>query len=1041
MTTILAEAGVRISAITDDLRRDLRKDLNAALRDVKVDTAPLQDLERAVRRTNLELVKARESASAAAREASDAEAKLAELRANGESSAEDIRAAETRLTRARAEAAVAVDKVALAEQKLNQQGQRRLELLRGTEQQERRSADATSAHARVTVDLGRSLSLLPNPLDAARRGTTIFGTSLRFMTTASLASLGSLGALAGAGGLAGLASAAVTAAGSLALVPAGLAFIAAGAATLTVGLQGVGDALGAMDDPAKFAEAVKELAPAARAFVTEVRRLRPAARELRLAVQEQLFAELGRDLRSVAEVYLPLLRNGLAGVGNSLNRGAQGFAAFARQGRTIGDVSNLLRNARLAGNELAESVRPILEGLRDIGAVGAEFLPGLAGGFRNAAVEFRDFMAEARASGALKETIANGLEALRDFGRLLGNVGGILGGVLNAGEEAGASLLKTLVSLTDELDEFVNSVEGQTALTSFFTAAKDAAKVLGPILREVVNLVGNDLAPALADIAVAVGPSVVTILKSLGEAVRIAAPGITAMAEGFAAFLEGIAPALPALGELARVVGESLGDAFAELGPVLGDVVIALATELKDALPTLIPALVAVASAALKLLEAAAPLIGPLSELATVILVAFADVAADLAPVIAEIATELGESLGPILPELARAMADFGKEIAPIAGELGQALVDFLRAVLPLVPPLISLMSILLLPLKLVAGAIGALVAGGAAFIEFMTGVVGSIGDFMGTVAKSATEFSEYVLNGFEEPLKGLDGDMGAILDRAEGRLKDATGGMGASLSELGVHFGETTGVIGNEFRRQELASSAWLVNFSRNMRSGEKEGRNSVFGVLNAMVSAKNASGAHGTNTGRAWATGLAVGGAAGKVRAARLVADVNSILSGARGSAGRAGSAVANAFADGVNSPAARAKAVRAAASLVAAVAAFFPSSPALRGPFSGRGWTAFRGAALVEGFETGMLSELASLNRSTLRVMNTVDKSLRPVDLPGLRIGGDGAQVPTRPTRDTADLEAAFTRAMGKMAVVISSREVASQVKRVEAENRGR
>lgn len=1041
MATILAEAGVRISAITDDLRRDLRRDLNTALRDVKVDTAPLQDLERAVRRTNLELIKARESASAAAREASDAEADLARLRADSESSADDIRAAEGRLTRTRAEAAVAVDKVAAAEQKLNQQSQRRLELLRGTEQQERRTTETTAAHARVTVDLSRSLSLLPNPLDAARRGTTIFGTSLRFMSTAALVSLGSVGALAGAGGLLGLASAAATAAGSVALVPAALSFFAAGVATLTVGLQGVGDALKVMDDATKFAEAAKDLSPAARAFVTEVRRLRPAARELRLAVQEQLFDDLARDLRSVAEIYLPLLRNGLSGVADSLNRGGQGFVAFARQGRTVGDVANMFRNARLAGNELAEAVQPILEGLRDIGAVGSEFLPGLATGFRTAAVDFRAFIAEARASGALKETIADGLEALRDFGRLLGNIGGILGGVLNAGEAAGASLLKTLVSLTDELDEFVNSAEGQTALTSFFTAAKDAAKVLGPILREIVNLVGNDLAPVLADIAVAVGPSVVTILKSLGEAVRLASPGITAMAEGFAAFLEGIAPALPALGELARVVGEGLGDAFAELGPVLGDVVVALAHELKDALPTLIPALVAVASAALRLLEAAAPLIGPLSELATVILVAFADVAEDLAPVIAEIARELGETLGPILPELAQAMGEFGKEIAPIAGDLGKALVDFLRAVLPLVPPLISLMRILLLPMKLVVAAMSGLVAGGAAFVEFLTSVVGGIGDFMGTVAKSATEFTEYVANGFEAPLRSLDGNMGEILDRAEGRLKSATGGMGSSLSELGVHFGETTGVIGNEFRRQELSSSIWLVNFSRNMRSGEREGRNSVFGVLSAMVAAKNVSGAHGTGTGRAWATGLAIGGAAGKVRAARLVADVNSILSGGRGRAGSAGSAVANAFADGVNSPAARAKAVRAAASLVAAVAAFFPSSPALRGPFSGRGWTVHRGAALVEGFETGMLSQLADLNRSTLRVMNTVDEGLHPLALPALRVGSDGAQVPTARGRDTADLEAAIERAMTKMAVVVSSREVASQVKRVDAENRGR
>jgi hypothetical protein len=58
---------------------------------------------------------------------------------------------------------------------------------------------------------------------------------------------------------------------------------------------------------------------------------------------------------------------------------------------------------------------------------------------------------------------------------------------------------------------------------------------------------------------------------------------------------------------------------------------------------------------------------------------------------------------------------------------------------------------------------------------------------------------------------------------------------------------------------------------------------------------------------------------------------------------------------------------------------VSRVFPSSPAKEGPFSGRGWTPFRGQALIEGFTTGMLNALPDIQSAAQLVARTVSEQL--------------------------------------------------------------
>ncbi|MER6956005.1 hypothetical protein [Streptomyces sp. NPDC000618] len=69
-------------------------------------------------------------------------------------------------------------------------------------------------------------------------------------------------------------------------------------------------------------------------------------------------------------------------------------------------------------------------------------------------------------------------------------------------------------------------------------------------------------------------------------------------------------------------------------------------------------------------------------------------------------------------------------------------------------------------------------------------------------------------------------------------------------------------------------------------------------------------------------------------------------------------------------------------AASSIVSAARDFFPFSPAKEGPFSGTGYTSYSGAALVEGFQQGIISQIPAL-RSVLDGLPGV--SPHPVQTP--------------------------------------------------------
>jgi hypothetical protein len=102
--------------------------------------------------------------------------------------------------------------------------------------------------------------------------------------------------------------------------------------------------------------------------------------------------------------------------------------------------------------------------------------------------------------------------------------------------------------------------------------------------------------------------------------------------------------------------------------------------------------------------------------------------------------------------------------------------------------------------------------------------------------------------------------------------------------------------------------------------------------------------------------------------------------------------GRALVDGFIDGIRSMIGKLK--DTAASMAKAVTDVLPGSPAKIGPLSGRGWTPFRGASLVEGLAQGMQSQLDELARVAEQVANAA------IPLVPTAVGGAGLSPSTIP-----------------------------------------
>lgn len=692
---VLAEAVVELEADTDKFNREFKRSLKQAEKDAKDST---DEIDKSFKQLTGDLGKEFERASkefARQQREQEREAK----RVQREIERENLRVQrEIEVEAKRVQREIERETARVARENEKAQKEFEKEFIAAQRAMEKEAENSSERNATHFKNFASSVKKL-----ASERFSLTLGIDSSQLAGA-VATASKLGAVLGALGVGALAGQAVVPVvaqlalalqdlvGSIALLPAVGASAGIVIGTLTLGLRGLGDAITA-DKPEKLNKALKALSKNGQKFALAVRDLKDEFDDFTKGIQDNLLAGFDEEVTRLGKVLLPLLSRNFNKIATELRDMGITLGAFIRQADTLKDVERLFTNTQKSLFVFRRSLVPLVQAFKDIAVAGSDFLPIIAADIGGATRRFADFIAEARKSGQLGTFFQSAVQAVRDFFGVLGNLGGIFNSVMTAARaQLGGSFLTSLREATAELNTFLKSFEGQNLLQNFFKNAHDAAKLVLPIVGDVVQLVVEDLLPAFVKLGTVAAPPIHFLLDGLRKGIQLATPGLVSFVDSLGAVVTSLVDAgvLDALGELVNVLGTSLGAALRSIAPKLGDLLVSVLTKLADILPKILPALAKFATAFGDLVIAALPLVDILAGIVSKVgLPTLQRIAEALTPIMDRLARTLGETLLPILPELADAISEWVDAMAPLVDESLAVLLDLVKALVPLLPSLV----------------------------------------------------------------------------------------------------------------------------------------------------------------------------------------------------------------------------------------------------------------------------------------------------------------------------------------------------------------
>jgi phage-related protein len=450
-----------------------------------------------------------------------------------------------------------------------------------------------------------------------------------------------------------------------ALAPAAIGGAIFSLISLKLALSGFGDALkaGLSGDTEKFAQALKKLAPAAQEAVKQFVALAPAARELKRVVQNSFFAPWLDDIKPLATTYLPILRAEMAYLAGSAGVAVHQVAALFTPPDAAQAFQAMLHDFAKTFSNIASAIPGLVSGFFNLAGAGSKWLSRLSGGLSDLANKFSAWSAEFVDSGRFDAFVSHGLSMIGQLKDALADVVGIVRKVF-AAVPGGGGLFVALGQLTDGLNRFLETTEGQQALTGFFARLQALA---GLIMGLVKNALPGLLALSDATLTAfqILAPVAGTVGGAIGDALKALAP-----------LLPLIASALAPLLNLAAAVLQALA---AELGPV-----IKLFSELATGiLPILMPLIDQMANTGLPLAAAAGQ--------------ALYEAFAPVIPVLLDVYKTLADALMPILPQITQVMMELIPVITEVAKIFADTWISVLKDLQPHLPTLVRLLGALIL--------------------------------------------------------------------------------------------------------------------------------------------------------------------------------------------------------------------------------------------------------------------------------------------------------------------------------------------------------
>lgn len=597
-----------------------------------------------------------------------------------------------------------------------------------------------------TTRTTRGTNRFGNVLGRMRKIAGIATKGLALLTVGVLALASAMQLAAGAQAILAVVPALASVASLAAFLPTALFAVVGAFVALKIATKGVGDALKAAfsGDAEAFNEALKKLTPSAQKFVRAFRDFAPLFKGLGRLMQETMFEPLARRIKPMLESVFPILAAGLVLVSKELGYLGSELLEFFMMAEGKNMLAAYLVGAADLLNGLRSGLKPLLAGLSNVAVAIAPLWKEFTAHLGTAMAMFGLWMSNIAQSGQLEGWIRTAVDTLKFLGQILAAVFSLLGAVFKAAGTAGGSL-GGLATVLEKIALWASSMEGQAALASFFQSLVTLASELAPLLTVVAGIIGNVLAPAIADIAVGLAPGLEAVLTALGEALALLAPHMGPLAQAIGQVLIAVAPLLPVVGQLAALIAQNLAVVFQVLAAVLDPLV-----------KTLLPPLTVLMTGFASIMESRGPMIQQIIGSISGALAKLIPFGVKIAEVFAEKINqflpqfiEIGDKMLPVILKLVEAFGTFWaaalEELMPYLGDLigaglmlAMTFLQMLPALLPIIEAGTRLLNEVVIPnigffmffTKVVLGLAVGFVFLFSKVVEFVVAAVKKLGEF-----------------------------------------------------------------------------------------------------------------------------------------------------------------------------------------------------------------------------------------------------------------------------------------------------------------------
>lgn len=648
----------------------------------------------------------------------------------------------------------------------------------------------------------------------------------------------------------------------------------------------------------------------------------------------------------------------MVGVGEAIEaamdpEGAEDFAeAIKKLSPEAAKFATAIRDARPALDEIRKSIQDrVFKGLADdMRTTAAEVMPtlkrealGTAGALNDMAKGVLSSARELDESGTLGKAMGSATRSLKNLSGAPGFLVEALGKVTAAAGPVFEGLTKgadgALDNLSDKLNKAFESGALQKSIETAVEAVKQLFRVLGNVAGAFKNIMG---------VAQESGGGLLGVLEEITGALRDVTSD-PAVQSGFRSLFETMGVVAKTVAPLLKLALQAIGPVVEALAPPLQVLVTALGQALTPIIKALGPVLLAMAKAVGSIVTAFAPLlvtigelIGALLPVLTPILELVADLFTALAPVIKAVAQTLTAMLKPILAALPGILKPILTAFTSLIQELMPVILDLVKQLSPSFIALGKAFGEVFAELGPVLAELAKLYAQYLkTMVPIMAPVIKAVGQLAAMFADHlAKVLKEIVVPALKALAALLRGDFRAAFDHIKEMVRGWVNALVRMFAEMPMKMANIVKRMGVEMAKAAAAAGVKLLN-----------------ALMNKVDELKQQLG--------------------------RLPDQARRQLSGMGGVLFSAGRSLIQGFIDGIASMIGAAR--DAVSDVVGAIADYLPGSPAKKGPFSGHGWTPYRGEALMEGFaqgiESGAAEAVAAANRGMGRLGPPIEASVIP------------------------------------------------------------